>query len=41
MDKIKKQQNGSMKLFEEKEVRSQWDEVLTVRSPAPSTLPML
>ena len=26
MDKIKKQQNGSMKLFEEKEVRSQWDE---------------
>jgi hypothetical protein len=26
MDKIKKQQNGSMKLFEEQEVRSQWDE---------------
>ena len=26
MDKINKQQNGSMKLFEEKEVRSQWDE---------------
>ncbi len=26
MDKIKKQQNGSMKLFEEKVVRSQWDE---------------
>jgi hypothetical protein len=26
MDKINKKQNGSMKLFEEKEVRSQWDE---------------
>lgn len=26
MDKIKKQQNGRMKLFEKKEVRSQWDE---------------